>query len=50
LRETNRFYQLCAELAHKKNQLALIGEETGNSRYIKDIKAELTALSASLPG
>lgn len=49
-RETNRFYQLCAELAHKKNQLAVIGEETGNSRYIKEIKAKLTMLSASLPG
>lgn len=49
-RETNRFYQLCAELAHKKNQLQTLGEETGNSKYIKEIKAELAKLASSVQG
>ncbi|MCC6146905.1 MAG: PrsW family intramembrane metalloprotease [Anaerolineaceae bacterium] len=46
-RQTSRFYQLCAELAHKKNQLRIDTEEAGNPRYIQEIKAELKKLSSS---
>lgn len=41
---TSRFYQVCAELAHKKEQLLLVGEEGGNSRIIEGLRAELGQL------
>ena len=48
---TSRFYQTCAELAHKKKQLAFFGEESlstvnGNSAIIAQLRADLKALSA----
>jgi RsiW-degrading membrane proteinase PrsW (M82 family) len=43
---TGRFYQLCAELAHKKRQLATLGDETGNSKDVDALRAELSKLSA----
>ncbi len=43
---TRRFYQLCGELAHRKNQLAKLGEEDGNSGRITAIRAELAGLAA----
>lgn len=45
-RPTSRFYQVCAELAYKKEQLARLGDEDGNSRAIHDLRAELKRLSA----
>jgi len=42
---TARFYQVCAELAYKKKQLALIGEEQGNSHIIQKLRNELLKLS-----
>ena len=42
---TRRFYQLCAELAHKKRQLALFGDEGGNARAVEDLRNELRLLS-----
>lgn len=42
---TARFYQICAELAYKKKQLALVGEEKGNSLAIQQLRAELLKLS-----
>ena len=42
---TGRFYQVCAELVHKRNQLASMGEEDGNSQIIMDLRAELARLS-----
>lgn len=45
LAATRRFYQLCAELAHKKRQLALFGDEGGNARTIEDLRAEMRLLS-----
>jgi len=45
LRQTRRFYQLCAELAHKKEQLERVGEEQGNSRIIAELREELKRLS-----
>lgn len=44
---TSRFYQVCAELAYKKEQLATLGEESGNSQIIHNLRAELSRLSGS---
>lgn len=49
-RQTNRFYQVCAELSHKKNQLALMGDEDGNGKIITDLRGELQQLSIGLTG
>jgi RsiW-degrading membrane proteinase PrsW (M82 family) len=43
-RQTNRFYQACAELAHKKQQRASLGEETGNTVIIEHLRGELSRL------
>lgn len=42
---TNRFYQLCGELAHKKHQLSALGDEKGNTAIIQRLRAELERLS-----
>jgi RsiW-degrading membrane proteinase PrsW (M82 family) len=42
---TNRFYQLTAELAHKKNQLNRMGEERGNSQIISKLRDDVARLS-----
>ena len=44
-RSTARFYQVCGELAHKKEQLAKIGEESGNTKIIESLRAELMQLA-----
>lgn len=44
-RATSRFYQLAAELAHKKQQLATLGEEGGNTAIIERLRAEMTRLA-----
>jgi hypothetical protein len=36
---------VCGELAHKKEQLAQLGEERGNTRIIEQLRSELLALS-----
>jgi RsiW-degrading membrane proteinase PrsW (M82 family) len=41
---THRFYQTCGELAHKKEQLAKLGEESGNSAIIASLRAQLASL------
>lgn len=46
--DTSRFYQLCGELSHKKNQLARMGDESGNERIIATLRSELSDLSARL--
>ncbi|HYU31433.1 MAG TPA: PrsW family intramembrane metalloprotease [Thermoanaerobaculia bacterium] len=45
LQATRRFYDLCGELAHKKNQLARYGEEDGNSVLVERLRRELAQLS-----
>jgi RsiW-degrading membrane proteinase PrsW (M82 family) len=45
LRRTARFYQLCAELAHKKEQSHHLGDEQGNGKLITQLRAEMTELS-----
>jgi RsiW-degrading membrane proteinase PrsW (M82 family) len=42
---TSRFYQLCAELAYKKHQLATLGDEDGNGKIIARLRDELASLS-----
>ncbi len=49
-RRINHFYQLCAELSHKKNQLARMGDEHGNGEIITDLRGELQQLSIGLTG
>lgn len=44
-RATSRFYQVCGELAHKKEQLAKVGNESGNLRIIEQLRAELVQLA-----
>lgn len=42
---TVKFYQLCGELAHKKEQLQVVGEESGNSKIIESLRQQLRLLS-----
>jgi RsiW-degrading membrane proteinase PrsW (M82 family) len=44
-RSTARFYQVCGELAHKKEQLARMGDESGNTKIIETLRAELMQLA-----
>ncbi|MBK9601668.1 MAG: PrsW family intramembrane metalloprotease [Anaerolineales bacterium] len=44
-RTTSRFYQACGELAHKKEQFARHGDESGNVAIINSLRAELAALA-----
>ena len=42
---TARFYQLCGEYAHKRQQYARIGDEGGNVAILQKLRAEMTALA-----
>lgn len=44
-RQTNRFYELCAELAQKKRQFFHHGDERGNSATIEKLRGELRDLA-----
>lgn len=44
-RTTTRFYQVLGELAHKKEQFALHGDESGNTAIIEKLRNEMTVLS-----
>jgi RsiW-degrading membrane proteinase PrsW (M82 family) len=46
LKPTRRFYDLCGELAHKKNQLARYGEEDGNTAVIEGLRKEMAQLTS----
>ncbi len=41
----SRFYQVCGELAHKKEQLLKVGEERGNQAMVQALRTELAALA-----
>jgi RsiW-degrading membrane proteinase PrsW (M82 family) len=43
---TKRFYQVLGELAHKKEQLAKVGDEGGNTKIIEQYRAELMQLAS----
>jgi protease PrsW len=42
---TSRFYQVCGELAHKKEQYTRLGDEGGNQAIIEKLRGELTQLA-----
>ncbi len=42
---TRRFYRLCGRLAHKKQQLARLGDEGGTSRLVEELREEMRRLS-----
>ncbi|MCC7117663.1 MAG: PrsW family intramembrane metalloprotease [Anaerolineales bacterium] len=44
-RATDRFYQVCGELAHKKEQLAKFGDERGNAAIIQTLRQEMATLA-----
>ena len=44
-RAASRFFQVCGELAHKKDQVARQGDEGGNTLIIESLRKELAALS-----
>lgn len=44
-RSTLRFYQVCGELAHKKEQMLKHGDESGNRAIIESLRTELAALA-----
>jgi len=44
-RATARFYQVCGELSHKKEQLAKVGNETDNAEIVASLRKELATLS-----
>ncbi len=41
---TNRFYKICGELAHKKNQFHKLGNERNNMEIIQKYRTELATL------
>jgi RsiW-degrading membrane proteinase PrsW (M82 family) len=45
LRPTSRFYQVCGELAHKKEQLVRLGDEGCNTALVAQLRTELAGLS-----
>jgi RsiW-degrading membrane proteinase PrsW (M82 family) len=47
-RQTSRFYQLCSELAHKKQLLLTLGEEGSNLQKIDQIRLELSRLAPNV--
>lgn len=44
-RKASRFYQVCGELAHKKDQLLKLGDEHGNADLVQSLRTELAALA-----
>jgi RsiW-degrading membrane proteinase PrsW (M82 family) len=44
-RATSRFYQVCGELSHKKEQMTKLGDERGNTAIIESLRKELEILS-----
>lgn len=46
---TGRFYQLCGEIAHKKNQILTMGNEANNQAIIDQLRQELYRLSPYIP-
>ena len=44
-RATSRFYQICGELAHKKEQFSTLGDEGGNMKIIEQLRTELVQLA-----
>ena len=47
-RPVRNFFQLCGELAHKKQQLHRMGEEKGNTALIDSLRKDIQAISAKV--
>jgi hypothetical protein len=43
--KASRFYQVCGELAHKKEQLLRLGDERGNAALVQSLRSELARLA-----
>jgi RsiW-degrading membrane proteinase PrsW (M82 family) len=43
--KTARFYQVCGEYAHKRQQYASLGDESGNAAELHKLRAELASLA-----
>jgi protease PrsW len=43
--KTVRFYQVCGEYAHKRQQYATLGDEAGNLAIIQKLRAEMKSLA-----
>ncbi len=43
--KTARFYQVCGEYAHKRQQAATLGDEAGNYALIQKLRAEMAGLA-----
>lgn len=44
-RSTSQFYQLCADISHKKHLLKTLGDENGNAQAVQQMRARLAELS-----
>jgi len=47
-KSTARFYQVCGELSHKKEQMKKQGDESGNAVIIEKLRTELATLAAQV--
>lgn len=47
-KNTTRFYQVLGELAHKKEQFELAGDEASNTAVIEKLRHEMTVLSSQV--
>ncbi len=44
----SRFFQVCGELAHKKDQLERLGDESGNAARVQSLRRELASLGPTV--
>jgi hypothetical protein len=44
-RQTARFYQICGEYAHKRQQYASLGDESGNLAVLQRLRSEMAQLA-----
>ncbi|MCS7011637.1 MAG: PrsW family intramembrane metalloprotease [Anaerolineales bacterium] len=44
-KSTSRFYQLCGEYAHKRQQYARLGDESGNVAILRQLRDEMAKLA-----
>ncbi len=43
--KASRFYRVCGELAHKKEELMKLGDERGNAALVQSLRSELASLA-----
>ena len=46
--KTTRFYQVCGEYAHKRQQYAKLGDESGNVAILNKLRSEMAQLAAQV--